>query len=65
MANSGRSLHLIGTVLRHSRSSVTEIYARFHEDAAREALEAHGKQIMGIAGKIPVAEVVQIKRGTK
>jgi len=65
MANSGRSLHLIGTVLRHSRSSVTEIYAHFHEDAVREALEAHGEQIMGIAGKAPVAEVIQIKRQTQ
>jgi len=65
MANSGRSLHLIGTILRHSRSSVTEVYARFHEDAAREALEAHGKQIMGIAGKSPVAKVIEIPKKRK
>jgi len=65
LAQSGNSLHLIGRVLNHSNPSTTAIYARFGQDHVREALESHGKQIMGIAGKAPVAEVVKIKRGAK
>ena len=65
LANSGKSLHLIGQVLRHSKTETTKIYARLAEDSTREALEAHGKQIMGIAGKGPVAEVVELQKRTK
>jgi len=65
LANSGKSLHLIGQVLRHKKTETTQIYARIAEDATREAMEAHGKQVMGLAGKGPVAEVVKIKRGAK
>lgn len=65
LANTGKSLHLIGQVLRHSKPETTQIYARLAEDSTREALEAHGKQIMGIAGKGPVAEVVELPKRTK
>lgn len=60
LANSGKSLHLIGRVLRHSKASTTEIYAQIAEDSTREDLEAHGKHIMGVARKTPVAEVVEL-----
>ena len=62
LANTGKSLHLIGQVLRHSKPETTQIYARLAEDSTREALEAHGKQIMGIAGKAPVAEIVEMPK---
>ena len=65
LANTGKSLHLIGQVLRHSKPETTQIYARLAEDSTREALEAHGKQIMGIAGKGPVAEVVELPKEKK
>jgi integrase len=62
MAQSGNSLHLIGKVLNHSRPSTTAIYSRFAQDHVREALEAHSKQIMGIAGKTPIAEIVEMPK---
>ena len=66
LANNGKSLHLIGQILRHKKTATTEIYARIAQDTTREAMEAHGKQIMGLAGKGPVAEVVEMpKRGKK
>jgi len=65
MANSGKSLHLIGQVLRHSKPETTAIYARLAEDSTREALEAHGKQVMGLAGKGPVADVVELPKRKK
>jgi len=65
LAQSGNSLHLIGRVLNHSNPSTTAIYARFGQDHVREALESHGKQIMGIAGKAPIGEVIKMKRGAK
>jgi len=63
LAQSGNSLHLIGKVLNHSNSATTEIYARFAQDHVREALEAHGKKIMGIAGKRGTAEIVKFQEG--
>ena len=60
LAQSGNSLHLIGHILGHSNQSTTAIYARFGQDHAREALEAHGKRIMGVAGKSDTAEVVPL-----
>ena len=64
LAQSGNSLHLIGRVLDHSNTSTTAIYARFGDDAVRTALEQHGAQIMAIAGKAPLAEVVEMTRKT-
>lgn len=60
LAQAGNSLHLIGRVLNHSNTSTTAVYARFGQDHVREAMEAHGKQLMGIAGKRPLAEVVEL-----
>lgn len=67
IAQSGNSLHLIGKILNHSNASTTQVYARLTQDNARVALEAHGKQLMGIAGKVPIADVVEMpaKRKTK
>ncbi len=62
LAQSGNSLHLIGRVLNHSNTSTTAIYARFAQDQVREALEAHGKQILGIAGKSKIGEVVELPK---
>ena len=62
LAQSGNSLHLIGKVLNHSNTATTEIYARFAQDHVREALEAHGKQIMGIAGKRETAQILDISK---
>jgi len=45
LAQSGNSLHLIGSVLNHSNQSTTAIYARFGKDSVREALEQHGQQL--------------------
>lgn len=61
MAQAGNSLHLIGKVLGHSNQSTTAIYARFGEDQVRNALEQHGKQIMGVAKKKPT-NVVKLKK---
>jgi Site-specific recombinase XerD len=61
LAQAGNSLHLIGRVLNHSNQSTTAIYARFAQDHVREALEAHGKRIMGVAGKLPMAEVLPLR----
>lgn len=60
LAQAGNSLHLIGRVLNHSNPNTTAVYARFGQDHVREALEAHAKRIMGIAGKGSAAEVVKI-----
>ncbi len=62
LAQAGNSLHLIGRVLNHSNQSTTAVYARFGEDHVRQALEAHGKLIMGVAGKTDQAEVIPIKK---
>lgn len=51
LAQSGNSLHLIGRVLNHSNVSTTQVYARFGQDSIRQALDQHGEQIMGVAGK--------------
>ena len=62
LAQSGNSLHLIGKVLNHSNTATTEVYARFAQDHVREALEAHGKKIMGIAGKRDTAQILDINK---
>jgi integrase len=65
IAQSGNSLHLIGKILNHSNASTTQVYARLTQDNARVALEAHGKQIMGAAGKEPIGEVIKIRPKNK
>jgi integrase len=60
LAQAGNSLHLIGRVLNHSNTSTTAVYARFGEDTVRAALEQHGARIMGAAGRVPGAEVVEL-----
>ena len=60
LAQSGNSLHLIGRILNHSNQSTTAVYARFGQDVVADALEAHGKHIMAVAGKAPTTEVVDI-----
>jgi integrase len=57
LAQSGRSLHLVGRILNHSDPSVTQIYARLGDETMREALEAHAKQVMGAAGKGKRADI--------
>ncbi len=61
MAQSGNSLHLIGRVLNHSSQATTAVYARFAQDNVRDALESHGKQIMGAAHKQDSAAVVDLR----
>jgi integrase len=60
MAQSGNSLHLIGRVLNHSSQATTAVYARFAQDNVRDALESHGKKIMGAAHKQDSAAVVDL-----
>jgi integrase len=62
LAQSGNSLHLIGRVLNHSNQSTTAIYARFGQDHVKQALEEHGTRLMGVAGKLPAAEIVEISQ---
>lgn len=50
LAIAGHSLPLIGKVLNHSNPSTTAIYARIAEDAARRALEDHGRRIVEAGG---------------
>lgn len=62
LAQAGNSLHLIGKVLNHSSPSTTAIYARFGHDQVRQALEDHGKRLLGAAGETPKAEVVKLRK---
>jgi integrase len=65
LAQAGNSLHLIGRVLNHSSQTTTAIYARFAQDHVRDALEAHGKRLLGVAGKLSKADVVEIKEAQR
>lgn len=66
LAQAGNSLHLIGRVLNHSNQATTAVYARFGQDHVREALEAHGQQLMGAAKKKSNAKVISfVKRRAK
>lgn len=65
LAQSGNSLHLIGRVLNHSNQATTAVYARFAQDHVRDALEAHASKLLGAAGRVPSAEVVDIKTARK
>ena len=56
MTQSGVDLNVIRDALRHANVSTTLTYARLGADPAREAMEAHGKKIMEVAGRAgPVA----------
>ncbi len=65
LAQAGNSLHLIGRVLNHANQSTTAVYARFGQDHVREALEAHSKKIMGVAGKSTPASVEKMRKTDK
>lgn len=51
LAQNGASLHLIGRVLNHSSNEATRVYARFSQDTVRDALEAHGTQVLALQGR--------------
>ena len=57
LTKSGVDLNLIKNALRHSDLATTMTYARLGEDAARDAMEEHGRQVMEIAGKARPKEV--------
>jgi len=65
MAQAGSPLLLIGKVLGHKDVKTTKIYTHFAQDHVKEALETHGKRLMGVAGKGPVADVVKIRPKSK
>ncbi len=51
LTQAGVDLNRIKDALRHADISTTLIYARLGEDAAREAMEDHGRRIMEAAGR--------------
>lgn len=51
MSSMGTDLNMIKNALRHSEISTTLTYARLADDAARPAMEEHGKNVMRLAGK--------------
>ena len=57
MSQSGVDLNVIKDGLRHADLGTTLIYARLGQDAAREAFEQHGRQILEAAGKSKPTEV--------
>ena len=46
LAQSGNSLHLIGSILNHQDQKTTQVYAHFHQDNTRDALEELGESII-------------------
>lgn len=60
LAQSGNSLHLIGRILNHKNSKTTEIYARFGQNHAREALDRQNKKVFFAAGIRQPGEVIDI-----
>ena len=56
LSDSGIDLNTIKDALRHADIGTTLIYARLSADPAREAMEAHGKRIMEIAGRQRLVE---------
>ena len=46
LAQSGKSLHLIGSILNHQDQKTTQVYAHFHQDNTRDALEELGESII-------------------
>lgn len=59
LAMSGASLALIGKVLGHSNPATTAIYARFSQDAVRDAMDRHSVQIQNVSNG-QSAEIFQI-----
>ncbi len=57
LTQAGVDLNLVKDALRHSNISTTLIYARLGQDAARDAMEEHGKRILEAAGKMHPVEV--------
>jgi len=62
LAMSGNSLALIGKVLGHSNVATTQVYARFAQDAVRDAMDSHATQIENV-GKGETATILPLKRG--
>ncbi len=62
LVQGGNSLYLVGKILNHKDLRTTERYARFAQDNLREALEATGKRITGVAGKSAGAEILPIHK---
>jgi integrase len=60
MVQDNNSLHLIGKVLNHKNTKTTAGYAYFAQDTTRKALDAHATKLLGVAGKLPSADVVDI-----
>ena len=50
LAQSGSSLHLIGTALNHSDPNTTKIYARFQRENLRQAMDDYGAEIIKRSG---------------
>ena len=58
MSQAGTDLNLVKDALRHADIATTLIYARLGEDAAREAMEDHGRRILEAAGRRGPKEVI-------
>ncbi len=52
LTKDGIDLNQIKEALRHASISTTLTYARLGKDPARDAIESHGKRIMGAAGNV-------------
>jgi integrase len=50
LAQSGKSLHLIGDVLNHRDPKTTAGYAYFQTQQRREALTGHGERVLSLGG---------------
>ncbi|MFI4985810.1 MAG: tyrosine-type recombinase/integrase [Alphaproteobacteria bacterium] len=51
LSASGTDLNMIREALRHQHISTTLTYARLGRDAAKDAMEEHGKRMMAAAGR--------------
>ena len=58
LSQEGTDLNVVKHALRHGNIATTLRYSRLGEDAAREAIEQHGKRVLEIAGKRRPVEVV-------
>ena len=58
LTQAGFDLNLIRDALRHANIATPLTYARLGQDAAREAMEAHGRRVLEAAGKRGPVEVV-------
>jgi len=50
LAQSGSSLHLIGTALNHSDPETTKVYARFQRKNLQQAMDDYGADILKYSG---------------